>query len=290
METTALQAFIEVAHQRSFSAAAHNLFLTQSAVSKRIALLEEQLGKRLFDRIGRSISLTEAGRILLPQAQKILAELQDARRQLDNLSGEVSGRLSLAASHHISLHRLPRTLRRFIREFPQVELDLRFYESEVAYEAVVRGEIELALITLSPESDPRIESELLWLDKLYYCVGADHPLTQIAHPTLEQINQYPGILPAPDTFTTKLVQQQLESYGLRPNLGSSTNYLDTIRMMVSVGLGWSLLPETLISDDLSRLSTPSAAIERPLGYIYHRDRTLSNAARELVALLKKERA
>jgi len=282
MDTATLQAFVEAAKLGSFSQASETLFITQSAVSKRIAQLEDQLSTRLFDRIGRKISLTESGHALLPKARRILAELEDARRLLDNLSGDIAGRLSLAASHHISLHRLPDTLRRFTKKHPSVELDLRFYESEIAYEAVVHGDIELALITLSPESDRRIHAETLWMDKLYYCVSSEHPLASIKNPDFVTINNFPGILPAPDTFTSKIVHTQLSQQGLKPNLGISTNYLDTIRMMVSIGLGWSLLPESLIDDTLVRLKTTSEPIERPLGFIYHRDRTLSNAARQLI--------
>lgn len=287
MDTATLQAFVEVARSGSFSIAAQNLFITQSAVSKRIAQLESQLDTRLFDRIGRGISLTESGSTLLPQAEQILTQLEDARRTLNNLSGEVTGRLSLAASHHISLHRLPETLRSYVKRYPQVQMDLRFYESEVAYEAVVHGDIELALITLSPESDPRIVAQTVWVDRLHYCVAADHPLASCANVEFDQINAYPAILPAADTFTYQIVHKQLSSLGLEPNLGISTNYLDTIRMMVRSGLGWSLLPETLIDEHLVRLNTGSQPVERPLGYIYHRERTLSNAARELLRLLKQ---
>ncbi|HSG04309.1 MAG TPA: LysR family transcriptional regulator [Marinobacterium sp.] len=286
MDSATLQAFVEVAHSSSFSAAAQSLFITQSAVSKRIAQLEAQLNTRLFDRIGRSVSLTEAGRTLLPQAQRILAEFEDARRLLNNLSGEVTGRLSLATSHHISLHRLPQALGKFVKTYPDVEMDLRFYESEVAYDAVVRGDIELALITLSPETDTRIVAETLWLDRLHYCVAEDHPLAQQPNIEFNQINAYPAILPASNTFTYQIVHQQLSSLGLKPNLGISTNYLDTIRMMVRTGLGWSLLPETLINNGVVRLDTGRQPVERPLGYIYHKERTLSNAARELLQILR----
>ena len=187
MDTATLQAFVEVARTGSFSIAAQHLFVTQSAISKRIAQLESQLDTRLFDRIGRGINLTEAGRTLLPQAEGILTQFEDARRTLNNLSGEVTGRLSLAASHHISLHRLPETLRAFVKRYPQVEMDLRFYESEVAYEAVVHGDIELALITLSPESDPRIVAETVWIDRLHYCIAADHPLAERDNVEFDQI-------------------------------------------------------------------------------------------------------
>ena len=102
-----LSAFIAIAETGSFSGAAERLFLTQPAISKRIAGLEQQLDVRLFDRLGREVTLTEAGRALLPRAYQILNVLDDTRRALTNLSGEVSGRLTLATSHHIGLHRPP---------------------------------------------------------------------------------------------------------------------------------------------------------------------------------------
>lgn len=286
MDTAGLHAFVTVADTGSFSQAAQLLFLTQSAVSKRIALLESQLECKLFDRIGRQVLLTEPGQALLPKARDILASMEDAERMLGNLSGRVGGRLALAASHHISLHRLPPLLKRFVEHFPAVELDLQFAASEVAYEGVLKGELELALITLAPEQDERICARTVWNDRLQYVAGRNHPLADIHKPDLSELSRYPAILPGPDTFTHQRVRQQLAGQGLELNLGMSTDYLDTIRMMVSIGLGWSLLPETMIDNRLVRLEMGTEAIVRPLGYIHHRDRTLSNAARELVSLLE----
>lgn len=107
MDLANLNAFIAIAETGSFSGAGERLHLTQPAISKRIAGLEQQLKVRLFDRLGREVSLTEAGRALLPRAYQILNVLDDTRRALTNLTGEVSGRLTLATSHHIGLHRLP---------------------------------------------------------------------------------------------------------------------------------------------------------------------------------------
>lgn len=286
MDTAGLHAFVTIADSGSFSHAAQLLFLTQSAVSKRIALLESQLECRLFDRIGRQVLLTEPGQALLPKAREILASLDDAERMIGNLSGHISGRLALATSHHISLHRLPPILKTFVERFPAVELDLQFAASEVAYEGVLRGELELALITLAPEQDERICSRTVWTDRLRYVVGRNHSLATSPRPDLSTLSRFPAILPSPDTFTHQRVRQQLARQGLELNLGMSTDYLDTIRMMVSIGLGWSLLPETMIDDQLVRLEIDTEAIDRPLGYIHHRDRTLSNAAGELLSLLE----
>src|SRR3954467_12885619 len=105
MDTQALAAFIEVADSRSFSRAGEKLHLSQPAISKRIAALEADLGKAVFDRVGRGISLTDAGRTLLPYARRTLQHIEDGRRALTHLADEVSGRLSFGTSHHIGLHR-----------------------------------------------------------------------------------------------------------------------------------------------------------------------------------------
>ncbi|WP_372741229.1 LysR family transcriptional regulator [Neptunomonas sp.] len=285
MDTNTLSAFIAVAESHSFSLAAEQLFITQSAVSKRIAQLEDQLSQKLFDRIGRKVTLTEAGRELLPRAKTIISAIKDAGRAMGNLSGIVKGPLSLAASHHISLHRLPPVLRRFTKEHPDVQLNLRFDESEIAYNGVLHGDLELALITLAPQPDPAIYSQSIWIDKLQYVVSRDHVLADKKHVSLEELTNYAAILPGASTFTQQIVTEQFRRQALDLNVGISTNYLDTIRMMVSIGLGWSLLPETMIDSSLTVIETGSAPIQRHLGYIHHRDRTLSNAASKLVEML-----
>ena len=98
MDLANLNAFIAIAETGSFSGAGERLHLTQPAISKRIAGLEQQLKVRLFDRLGREVGLTEAGRALLPRAYQILNVLDDTRRALTNLTGEVSGRLTLATT------------------------------------------------------------------------------------------------------------------------------------------------------------------------------------------------
>ena len=151
MDINNLNAFIQVAETGSFSDAANLLHITQPAVSKRISTLELQLSTRLIDRIGRKVELTPAGATLLPRARSIISDLEDARRSLDNLSGDVTGRLNLAISHHLGLHRLPPVLREFSQRYPDVTLDIQFLDSEVAYEAVAQGNIELAVITLTEQ-------------------------------------------------------------------------------------------------------------------------------------------
>ncbi|MCP4127181.1 MAG: LysR family transcriptional regulator, partial [Gammaproteobacteria bacterium] len=113
MDINTLKAFVAVAETNSFSLAAERIYLTQPAVSKRIAALETELGVKLFDRMGKSTILNEAGHRLLPRATNMLQEMEDIQRSISNLSGDVGGTLTMGTSHHIGLHRLPSILRRF---------------------------------------------------------------------------------------------------------------------------------------------------------------------------------
>ena len=289
MDLANLNAFIAIAETGSFSGAGERLHLTQPAISKRIAGLEQQLKVRLFDRLGREVGLTEAGRALLPRAYQILNVLDDTRRALTNLNGEVSGRLTLATSHHIGLHRLPPLLRAFTRQHPQVALDIQFLDSEVAYEEILHGRAELAVITLAPETREPVHAVAVWDDPLDFVAAPEHPLARNGAVTLADVALHPAVFPGGNTFTHHIVQRLFEAQGLTPNIAMSTNYLETIKMMVSIGLAWSVLPRTMLDDQVVRLPLPGIQLQRRLGYILHRERTLSNAARAFMALLDAQR-
>ncbi len=286
MDTQLLAAFLAVATAASFSQAAEQLHLTQPAISKRIAQLEQLLGVRLFDRIGRQVSLTESGARLLPRAQRILREIEETTRAIRDMSGQVSGQLSLATSHHIGLHRLPPVLRAFSRQHPQVNLEIEFMDSEKAHAAVAQGVIEFAVITLAPAgSAPRLQAREVWPDPLSVMVARDHPLAGRARVSIRELAQHPAVLPGPGTYTGQILQQLFDASGVRLEVSMETNYLETLRMLAAIGLGWSVLPDSMRTEELVALELPGARLMRSLGYVYHRDRTLSNAARAFLALL-----
>lgn len=285
MDINALQAFIAVAEMQSFSRAAESLHLTQPAISKRIGQLENELGKRLFDRIARRTQLTEAGKALLPGARRILLEVAESRRKLNNLDDHIGGVLSIGTSHHIGLHRLPELLRRYTRLYPEVDLDLHFMDSETGCAAVEHGTLELALVTLPPSPAPRLEATPVWNDPLVLVAGNDHPLTTHSVPIpLTALAEYPAILPAKGTYTRGVIERALAVHGLEPKVRLDTNYLETIRSMVSIGLGWSALPVILVDDSIKVLEVDGLDMHRTLGFVLHQERTLSNAAQALISI------
>ncbi len=285
VEIQNLRAFLLVAESGSFSLAAQKLHLTQPAVSKRVAQLEDELGTPLFDRIGRQVSMTEAGRALLPHARAVQLELRAAEQSVRDLAGEVGGNLRLATSHHIGLHRLPPVLSHFSGTCPGVHIDIDFMDSEQAYELTLRGEVELSVVTLAPEPQPSIVALPVWRDPLDFMVQAGHELDGGDGMDLAALSDYPAVLPGLNTYTGQIVKRLFEQRSLPLQVSLATNYLETIRMMASVGLGWTVLPRSMGDPSLATLPVEDAAIERTLGVVYHEGRSLSRAARAFMEAL-----
>ena len=176
MEIDNLEAFLKVSETDSFSQAADRMHLTQPAISKRVTQLEKQLGALLFDRIGRSVHLTEAGNSLAYRANLILQQVEDTERAIRNLNGEVGGQLSLATNHPVGLWRLPHVLSSYTAKHPKINLNLHFIDSEVAHEPIIYGELEMAIITLAPSPHERLIAEPIWRDELVFVCSRAHDL------------------------------------------------------------------------------------------------------------------
>lgn len=287
MELTNLSAFVAVADTGSFSLASENLFLTQPAISKRIAALETELGTHLFDRIGRKVTLTEAGLSLLSRARNILQQVEDSKRAIQNLSGHITGKLSIGTSHHIGLHRLPPILRAYTRAYPEVELDLHFMDSEGACYEIEHGNLELAIVTLPLIPAKVLHTQNIWPDPLDIVCNNTHPLTKFSKISPQQLATYTAILPTRGTYTRQIFEHTMREHQLKLKVGLSTNYLETIKMMVSVGLGWSVLPRSMVNQELKTLTIDGIKLQRELGIVWHSGHTLSNAAKAMCEELSK---
>ncbi|MEJ2043192.1 MAG: LysR family transcriptional regulator [Reinekea sp.] len=288
MDIHSLEAFLMVAEHGSFSRAADKLFLTQPAVSKRIANLEQQLNAALFDRIGRDVYLTEAGELLKPKARQIVDEVKDLQTTIGQISTEEVRQLSMASSHHIGLHYLGPILKRFTEQNPLAQLDLRFMESEQAVASLLKRELELALTTVPKNLHRDLASQVIWRDELKFVVARDHPLSQKKGTLrLNELAHLTAILPDRQTTTFQIIEQTFSKHHIPLKRVISVNYLETIRTLVSHGLGWSLLPENLIDDELQTLQIDRVQLRRDLGIIRHRGRTISRGARALIEIVEQ---
>jgi DNA-binding transcriptional LysR family regulator len=199
----------------------------------------------------------------------------------------VQGRLKIGTSHHIGLHHLAEPLKKFVQLFPQVTLDVHFVDSEQAHEQVLAGELELAFLTLPPAGDDRLSYVTIWNDPLVFVSAPFHPLAKQTQLNLEDLIAYPSLLPAAQTYTSQITLSEFEKNGLKPKITMSNNPLESIRMLVSIGLGWSVLPKTFLNEDLKQLDL-NLKMNRQLGMVWHPARIQSRAAEELIQLMKND--
>jgi DNA-binding transcriptional LysR family regulator len=300
MDTQSLQAFLAVAETESFSLAGQRLHLTQPAVSKRIANLEQSLNSQLFDRLPRKIILTPSGEALLPKARHIMAELMEIKAELANLSGDVSGTLRIGTSHHSGLHHLPHLLRQFHTSYPQVKLTMQFLGSEAACAALAQGELDIAFATLPLENNPKLEMQTIWRDPLSFVCAHTHPLAKYKKPTLNDLTRFEGILPEANTVTFEVIENAFKRDKLslhtaipsryRETISMMSSYMETIKMMTSVGLGWSVLPEHMANDkQLLKLNMGPRQLYRDLGVLQRKGKTLGTAGKAFLAILPNVR-
>lgn len=285
MDLQLLKAFLAIVDSGSFSGAADKLHITQPAISKRLASLEAQLAQPLLERGQRRLTLTEAGRTLLPYARRILDESHNARMALASSASSPGGSLNVITSHHIGLHHLPNWLKTYTQSYPAVNLSLQFMESEQAYDALGMREAELAFVTLNERLVEYVEVYHRWEDPMRFVCGPDHPLTQLTRCDLEDLSAYQAILPSPSTATYQRVSQLFLQEGIPLSAQMPTNYLETVKMMTTVGLGWSILPLSMVDEQLTVLplaQTPS----RYLGAVGLRNRKLGPAARALIEVAR----
>jgi DNA-binding transcriptional LysR family regulator len=287
MDIQNIRAFLMVAETRSFSRAAEKLFITQPAISKRISTLEFALDCQLFDRLGKNIQLTQAGEALVPSYQRILSELDETQRIISNLRTRVSGHLKFGTSHHIGLHRLPPVLRQYTNRYPEVELDIQFMDSEQAAALIMKGSIELALITLPDSIDKPLVTIPIWSDPMVCVVARDHVLAKHNKVTRDQLHEHGVLIQSHSTHTRDIIDNALD---LADDIKiiMESNYLETIKAMIQNGLGWGVLPASMIDDSMHQLSINGVKMERHLGVLTHESRTLSSSANALLDTLKKQ--
>ena len=126
---------------------------------------------------------------------------------------------------------------------------------------------------------------MIWRDPLSIVVAGEHPLAGKRTVTLDDLAQHAAILPAANTYTRQIAGLAFSRLGLELDIALSTNYLETIKMLVSVGIGWSLLPTTMLDANIRELPVQGLSLQRSLGIVFHHERTLSNAARAMTRML-----
>ncbi|MFL9501656.1 LysR family transcriptional regulator [Rhodopseudomonas palustris] len=208
-----LRIFIAVAEQQHMTRAANGLNLTQSATSAAIAALEARHGVKLFDRIGRGIVLTQAGRDFLGEARAVLARARAAAQALDDIAGLKRGSLSVAASQTVGNYWLPQRLLRFRQRYPGITLQLTIANTEQVAAAVREGRADLGLVE-GEVADPLLNVTPIGGDDLVIVVGRDHPWCTLPRLTTAKLTTTGWVLRERGSGTRAMFEAALQRGGL----------------------------------------------------------------------------
>ncbi len=289
MELHLLRSFREVARERSFTAAAKNLLLTQPAVSQQVKALEEEVGERLFDRSGREVRLTPAGEILLEAAERIFALAEDATRRITDARVSDEGTVTVACGDTVTLYLLPPVLSEFRRRFPKADVAVRNHGSREVVDLVWKGQADFGVATAPPHLDPALEAAPLLDEALVLAFPPDHRLAKKGIASLSEIDGEASVLLAKPSVTRSIVDRALREANVRLVPAMESGNLEVVKAYVARGFGLTLLPAMAVSDlDRGRLAVhplPAGFPRRRLVVLRRKDRHATRLSRELVAIL-----
>lgn len=291
MELHQLRYFVAVAESGGFSKAAKRCFVAQPSLSQQIIKLESELGSRLFDRLGRTVVLTDAGKALLPKARLILSETDNIKTGITEHLDSGAGTLSVGIIPTMAPYLLPGALKRFSETFPNAKLSLNENLTEKLVEGLVELEIDIAIMSL-PIENKLIETEVLFDDPLVLAHSPDHPLSKTPEITIEDLREIPFIALDEEQCLGEQVKNFCYEKHINPDIICRTWNLSTIQQFVSLGRGVSLVPKMFVNTDNSGICTyrniSGHAPSRKVAAAWHKHRKPSRLAEGFIEIIKEE--
>ena len=251
MELRQLRYFVAVAYKRHFTQAAEELNIAQPALSQQIRQLEREFGVTLFERTSRHVRLTPAGEALLVRAERILAEVEWVRMEMQEYSGLARGRVVIGALQSLEAFRFSALLSRFHTRYPGIEIILREEATERLLELLNTGQLDLTLIQIIDNSWPlelttsSVVTEKLLTEELVLVVAPAHALAHQQNVTVEELRDESFILFKPGSGLRHTIMQRSLAAGFTPRMLFESGELGTVRSLVAEGLGISVLPRSV---------------------------------------------
>ena len=290
MEIGRLEAFVHVANLLSFSKAAEALYLTQPTVTARIQGLERELGEPLFERMGRTIRLTDAGQSFLPHAQRALQAIKEGSDAIATLRDVERGTLSIGTAPTIGTYVLPELLQRFNEQFPGVEVSIRTGRSEDVMALVLADEVQIGFERYL--THPEIETVALYEDEIFLMSGADHPFARRSSVSLTEVVRDSVIFYDERSSYHALSIGIFRDTGVAPRHTLDVDNLEMAKHLVMYGLGLAFLPRVAVQRELEEGSVVQITLDnaepvsRQIAVIYRRQRLQSRAMLALLDMLK----
>lgn len=292
MQIESLKVFCDLAETESFTKAAQINDVTQSAVSQQISSLERQFKSLLIERSKKKFRLTREGQVLYEYSKQIIQTFDALHSRLQELKDIISGTIRVATIYSIGLHDLPPYIKKFLKEFPTVNVHVEYRRSNQVYEDVLGNVVDLGLVAY-PQRDPKLEIVPLRKDRLVLVTHPDHPLARKSSVKLSEIAGHKFISFASDIPTRKAIDRILRDDLIEVQHVMEFDNIETVKRAVEIDAGIAIIPLGTILQEISKSTLAALEIEggeffRPLAAIYKKNRVLSPAIKQFLSILKED--
>ena len=287
-----LKLFCDLADLRSFSKTAEKNLISQSAVSQQLAQLELAHKCQLLNRKKRPIELTKAGQVFYQASKDMLERYEQLKNELRTLEKTSTSRINVAAIFSIGMHTLPDYVKKFMVNYPNVNVHIEYFSVGRIYELVLSGEVDIGLVAV-PKRDKRLEVYDFEDELLVLACSPKHPLAFESQVDIHRLQFERFIAFDKDVPTRIWIDSILERYNIRVRPVMEFDNIETIKRAVEINSGISILPQAAIlqelgSDTIKANNFSNERFVRPTGIIVRKGKILSQAGRYFIELLRKK--
>jgi DNA-binding transcriptional LysR family regulator len=292
MHIETLKVFCDVVETGSFSVAASQNFITQSAVSQQLRALETKYHCKLLERSRGGAKPTPQGSILYKASREIIDKYRDVEAELQHSCDVVGGHLRVAIVYSVGLHELPVYLKEYLRSYPDVNVHVEYSRPNKIYENVIAQQIDLGIVAY-PQKHPQIVAIPIREDLLVLACPPDHPLANSKKVSVERLEGLPFVAYEKDIATRKATDQLLRNNHVSVEYVGEYDNIETIKRAVEIGQGVAIVPLPAIRHEVEKgtikvVDLADENLLRPLGIIHKRGRHLSPAAVKFIEVVKRE--
>jgi LysR family transcriptional regulator, transcriptional activator of the cysJI operon len=285
-----LKVFCDVVETGSFSMAASQNFITQSAVSQQLRTLESKYHCKLLERGRSGAKPTPAGDILYRASREILERYREIETQLQESAKVVSGSLRIAIVYSVGLHELPPYLKEYLREFQQVNVHVEYSRPNKIYDDVIAGRIDLGIVAY-PAKHPQVTVTPFREDRLVLVVPPNHPFSSLRKINIARLEGETFVGYEREISTRKAIDQLLKDHNVNVHYAAEYDNIETIKRAVEIEQGMAVVPLASVQHELAQgtmkvVHLSEETLLRPLGIIHKKGRHLSPAAVKFIDVLR----
>jgi len=292
MQIESLKVFCDLAETESFTKAAQINSVTQSAVSQQISSLERIFKSLLIERSKKRFRLTREGQVLYDYSKQIIQTYESLHSKLQELKDIISGTIRVATIYSIGLHDLPPYVKKFMKNYPTVNIHVEYRRANQVYEDVFSNVVDLGLVAY-PTKDARLEIISLRKEPLVLICHPQHPFAKQKSIKLKSLADQKMIGFEPDIPTRKALDKILRQHGVEVKHIMEFDNVETVKRAVEIDAGISIVPLGTVTQEINKQTLAAVAIEdgeffRPLAARYKKNKVLSPAMKQFLATLKDE--